>query len=94
MKRSQINRIIEDSIAFLAKHGFHLPPFAYFSPADWSMYQGSYQHTRNNYSYPSVRKTIFNETTSGTYQERIEKYLLQIGVSQKDIDDFRSIMLQ
>ncbi len=66
----------------------------YFSPADWSMYQGSYQHTRNNYSYPSVRKTIFNETTSGTYQERIEKYLLQIGVSQKDIDDFRSIMLQ
>lgn len=65
----------------------------YFSPADWSMYQGSYQHTRNNYSYPSVRKTIFKETDSGTYQERIEKYLLQIGVSQKDIDDYRSIML-
>ena len=66
----------------------------YFSPADWSMYQGSYQHTRNNYTYPSVRKTIFSETDSGTYQERIVKYLLKIGVSQKDIDDFRSLMLE
>ena len=66
----------------------------YFSPPDWSMYEGSYQHTRNNYSYPSIRKTIFNETDSGTYQERIVKYLLKIGVPQKDIDDFRTIMLQ
>ena len=53
-----------------------------------------YNHTRCNYSYPSIRKTIFNKTDSGTYQERIVKYLLQIGVSQKDIDDFRSLMLE
>ena len=66
----------------------------YFAPEDWSMYQGSYQHTRNNYSFPSIRKTIFNETDSGTYQERIIKYLLKIGVPQKDIDDFRAIMLE
>jgi hypothetical protein len=66
----------------------------YFSPDDWSMYQGSYQHTRNNYSYPSIRKTIFSETDSGTYPERIVKYLLKIGVPQKDIDDLRSIMLE
>ena len=66
----------------------------YFSPDDWSMYQGSYQHTRNNYSYPSIRKTIFSETDSGTYPERITKYLLKIGVPQQDIDDLRSIMLE
>jgi protein-tyrosine phosphatase len=71
----------------------------YFSPAEWSMSKDEdgnpvYEHTRNNYSYPSVRKTIFNETDSGTYQERIVKYLLQIGVPQKDIDDLRSIMLE
>ena len=71
----------------------------YFSPADWSMSEDDngnpvYKHTRNNYSYPSVRKTIFKETDSGTYQERIVKYLLQIGVPQKDIDDLRSIMLE
>jgi len=71
----------------------------YFSPADWSMSTDDngnpvYKHTRNNYSYPSVRKTIFKETDSGTYQERIVKYLLQIGVPQQDIDDLRSIMLE
>ena len=53
-----------------------------------------YNHTRCNYSYPSVRKTIFEETDGGTYQERIVKYLLQIGVPQKDIDDLRAIMLE
>ena len=53
-----------------------------------------YNHTRCNYSYPSIRKTIFSQTDSGTYQDRIVKYLLQIGVSQKDIDDFRSLMLE
>jgi hypothetical protein len=53
-----------------------------------------YKHTRDNYSYGSIKKTIFSQTDSGTYQERIVKYLLKIGVPQKDIDDLRSIMLQ
>ena len=71
----------------------------YFSPQDWSMTKDDngewyYGHVRNSYSYKSVRKTIFKETNSGTYQERIVKYLLQIGVPQKDIDDLRSIMLE
>ncbi|MBR4809864.1 MAG: tyrosine-protein phosphatase [Bacteroidales bacterium] len=71
----------------------------YFSPADWSMSEDDngnpvYKHTRNNYSYPSVRKTIFAETGSGTYQERIVAYLLNIGVPQQDIDDLREIMLK
>ena len=71
----------------------------YFSPADWSMSTDDngnpvYKHTRDNYSYPSVRKTIFKEISSGTYQERIEKYLIKIGVPQQDIDDLRSIMLK
>ena len=66
----------------------------YFSPEDWSMYNGGYGHIISAYSFQSIYKTIFNETDSGTYQERIVKYLLQIGVSQKDIDDFRSLMLE
>ena len=40
------------------------------------------------------RKALFKETDSGTYQDRIVKYLLKIGVAQKDIDDLRSIMLR
>lgn len=68
----------------------------YFTPSDWGMSEDGtvYKHTRDNYSYGSVRKTIFSETTSGTYQERIVTYLLQIGVPQQDIDDLRAIMLR
>ena len=68
----------------------------YFSPTDWGMSENGtvYKHTRDNYSYGSIRKTIYNEISSGTYQERITKYLLKIGVPQKDIDDLRSIMLR
>ena len=71
----------------------------YFSPADWGMStdddgKPAYKHVRTAYSYKSIRKTIFSQTDSGTYQERIVKYLLKIGVPQKDIDDLRSLMLQ
>ena len=71
----------------------------YFAPEDWSMSTDDdgnpyYGHVRTTYSYKSVRKTIFKQTDSGTYQERIVKYLLQIGVPQQDIDDLRSIMLE
>lgn len=72
----------------------------YFTPTDWGMSKDEngnytlYKHTYDNYSYGSIHTTIFNETDSGTYQERIVKYLLKIGVPQKDIDDLRSIMLK
>ena len=35
MKRSEINSIISESIDFFNKHGFILPPFAYFTLQDW-----------------------------------------------------------
>lgn len=36
MKRSEINAIMRDADAFMQAHGFRLPPFAYWSPADWA----------------------------------------------------------
>lgn len=36
MKRSEINAIIREADAFLKAHQFHLPPFAYWSPATWA----------------------------------------------------------
>jgi D-lyxose ketol-isomerase len=36
MKRSEINAIMRDADAFIRKNGFRLPPFAYWSPAEWS----------------------------------------------------------
>lgn len=35
MKRSEINRILRETMAFLAEHRFALPPFATWTPADW-----------------------------------------------------------
>lgn len=36
MKRSEINAIMRDADAFMKAKGFRLPPFAYWSPADWA----------------------------------------------------------
>jgi D-lyxose ketol-isomerase len=36
MKRSEINAIIRDADAFIKQHQFYLPPFAYWTPADWA----------------------------------------------------------
>jgi D-lyxose ketol-isomerase len=35
MKRSEINAIMREANAFMKAHGFHLPPFAYWTPEDW-----------------------------------------------------------
>ena len=35
MKRSEINRFIEDAASFFAENHFVLPPFADWKPADW-----------------------------------------------------------
>ena len=36
MKRSEINAIMRSADAFIRSHGFHLPPFAYWTPDDWT----------------------------------------------------------
>lgn len=36
MKRSEINALIRDADAFCKQHQFYLPPFAYWTPADWA----------------------------------------------------------
>ena len=36
MKRSEINRTIEKANDFIRSHGFHLPPFAYWTPETWT----------------------------------------------------------
>ena len=35
MKRSQINRIMRSADEFIRQHCFYLPPFAYWTPAEW-----------------------------------------------------------
>ena len=35
MKRSEINAIMRDAEHFVRQRAFYLPPFAYWTPADW-----------------------------------------------------------
>jgi len=37
MKRSEINRILKEGIDFLQSRGFHLPPFAHWTPEEWRL---------------------------------------------------------
>jgi D-lyxose ketol-isomerase len=36
MQRSEINAIMRDADKFICDRGFYLPPFAYWTPADWA----------------------------------------------------------
>lgn len=48
MKRSEINEIIEDAIAFCDKMKFLLPPFAYWTLEDWQTKGDEYQEIKDN----------------------------------------------
>lgn len=43
MKRSEINRRIQEGMAFFAAQGFMLPPFAFFQRGDWLAHRGALQ---------------------------------------------------
>lgn len=47
MKRSQINALIDDAVAFCGRMGFRLPPFAFWTPADWAARDGRYREIRD-----------------------------------------------
>lgn len=48
MKRSEINAILKETIAFLDQMNFKLPPFAYFTPEDWKSKGAEYDEIREN----------------------------------------------
>jgi len=48
MKRSEINKILRESLSFIRQIGFPLPPFAYWSPKDWESKGPEYDEIRDN----------------------------------------------
>lgn len=48
MKRSQINALIRENLAFIESHGFHLPPFAFFTPEEWKQKGHEYDEVRTH----------------------------------------------
>lgn len=72
----------------------------YFSPIGCSIAESEdyslFTRTRDNDEYYKTGVLYLWEFAGGvgTFQQAIEKYLLSIGVTQQDIDDIRSIMLE
>lgn len=53
-----------------------------------------FQNNRTKWVYSDVAPYFWNLAGSGTFADGVEKYLLTVaGVSQQDIDDFRTMML-
>ena len=69
-----------------------------FAPHWWGTSDGEHTlMTRTaNYAYKSAAGYIWETFANGgeTFATGMEKFLLSIGVAQKDIDDFRSLMLE
>ena len=79
----------------------------FFSPKDWSLNGGKTEFDYNRtkqWAHKYTCDTIWSlggkalgvpdSDTSVSFKQRTEAYLLSIEVSQKDIDDFRSLMLE
>ena len=75
----------------------------YFAPVGYSVSSSdkksnpipTYQNTRRTWVYSDVVPYLWELAGEGTFAQGVEKYLLEVaGVAQKDIDDFRELMLE
>ena len=48
MKRSELNQILRDAVAFIEEMKFLLPPFAYWTPKEWETRGHEYDEIRDN----------------------------------------------
>ena len=48
MKRSEINALIQENQKFIESHGFHLPPFAHYTPEEWKKKDHTYDEIRHH----------------------------------------------
>ncbi|MEG0630295.1 MAG: D-lyxose/D-mannose family sugar isomerase [Christensenellaceae bacterium] len=48
MKRSEINKIMQDALEFMNEYHFALPEFAYWTPNDWKTKGHEYDEIRDN----------------------------------------------
>lgn len=74
----------------------------YFAPIGYSVSSSEksgnpepiFKNTRMAWAYSDVVPYFWELAGDGTFASGVEKYLLGVGVSQKDIDDFRNMMLE
>jgi D-lyxose ketol-isomerase len=79
MKRSEINRIMQETISFAKRQHFILPPFAFFTPEYWKTLGHEYDEIRDN-------KLGWDITDFGScdfYQEGLVMFTLRSGACRK-----------
>lgn len=64
MKRSQVNQIIREGLAFCERMNFHLPPFALWTPAEWE---------GKGHEYDEIRDTMLGWDVTDFGSEDFEK---------------------
>lgn len=67
---------------------------SYFAPADWSMTNGVCNRVRTYKNRYLDAINYLLKYGKGNFRDHVESYLLSIGVAQKDIEEFRSLMLK
>ena len=73
---------------------------SYFSPKGWGIASSesytTFQNTRTKWAYQPAAEYIWrNFVAEGErFSQGVEKYLLSIGISQEDINTFRTLMLE
>ncbi len=65
-----------------------------FAPQGWSITDGETTTQTRLVSYKTTTTHLWNLARGGTFAQGVEAYLLSIGVSQTDINDFRTLMLE
>lgn len=70
----------------------------YFAPKGWSIALSetytTFQNNRTKWVYSDVAPFFWGKAgDNGSFADGVENYLLEIGVSQQDINDYRSMML-
>ena len=67
-----------------------------FAPHYWGTSDGEHTIMTRLADYDGAANYIWEKWTTGseTFARGMEKYLISVGVSQSDIDDFRSLMLE
>lgn len=67
----------------------------YFAPEKWSVTNGKVDRLRTNKNrYLQAVNYLLKFGSYKDFRACVEKYFLSIGVSQKDINDFRALMLE
>ena len=71
---------------------------SYFSPRGWSIAESEtykiFQNTRTKWAYKPAAEYLWTYVKEGErFSDGVERYLLEIGISQDDIDEFRELML-